>query len=469
MIAYLKTLTLNRSLFLTLTVATTLLMVPTWAVAGFDWDIENTGAVNEFFELGSFHTFVTNTSAVPDTVMVNMVKNIPADWVASLCEETLCYPPFLLDIELILSPGETTELIIDITAVTNLGKGSTDITLTSKNNPADALAATFSVITAGLDVLFVSGVSAGANEALFTDAISAAGKTHATWDLASMGKATTADLTPFDTVIWGTGPSFVSRLNTTDMTNLTAYVADGGNIFITGQNLAFAYCDLGSPFYDATARAWFQNTLGTSYTANVGSTDFVTAAAGDIIFGGASYNINGGDGSNNNNSPDAIAPVGGGSAGLDFSGGGQALVSTDPATGKTAFASFGFEGIATAASREAFLTKLFAWFAGEASAVGDDVLPVLARRPQAWPNPFNPQTNIRFEVGGARAVPAEVIVYDLQGRAVRHLFQGTVSPGPRSLTWNGRDDHDRHLATGVYLARVKVATEHQVVKMTLAK
>lgn len=468
MIAHLNNLTPFRSTLLSLAVAAALLTAPAWALAGFDWNIENTGAVNEFFELGSFHTFVTNTGAVPDTVMVNMVKNIPADWVASLCEETLCYPPFLLDIELILGPGETTELIIDITAVNNLGKGWTDITLTSKNNPTATAAATFSVITSGLDVLFVSGVGAGATETLFTDAISATGKTHATWDLASMGKATAADLTPFDTVIWGTG-AFLSGLDTADMTALTAYVNGGGNVFLTGQNLAFAYCDLGSPFYDATAHAWFQNTLGTAYTANVGSTDFVTAAASDIIFGGATYAINGGDGSNNNNSPDVIAPFGGGSAGLDYSGGGQALVSTDPAGGKTAFASFGFEGIATAASREAFLTKLFAWFAGEASAVGDAVLPVLARRPQAWPNPFNPQTNIRFEVGGARAVPAEVTIYDLQGRAVRRLFQGTVVPGPRSLTWNGRDDRDRHLATGVYLARVTVANEQQIVKMTLAK
>ncbi len=62
-----------------------------------------------------------------------------------------------------------------------------------------------------------------------------------------------------------------------------------------------------------------------------------------------------------------------------------------------------------------------------------------------------------------------MIVYDLGGRAVRHLFQGTVNPGPQRVDWNGRDDSGRHLATGVYLARVQVAQEQQIVKMTLAK
>ena len=109
------------------------------------------------------------------------------------------------------------------------------------------------------------------------------------------------------------------------------------------------------------------------------------------------------------------------------------------------------------------------WFESTVVAVGDELQPLLARRAAAWPNPFNPQTSIRFEVGGDRAVNSEVTVYDLSGRAVRHLFAGTVNPGPQSVNWNGRDDQGRHLATGVYLARVQVNEEQQIVKMTLAK
>ena len=457
-----------RKMIAILVLALGLLAAPQAALAGFDWDIEQTGSVNDFFIIEAFHTVVTNTGAVADTVMVNMVKDVPGEWVASLCESELCYPPFLLDIELILAPGASTELIIDITPITNQGKGSTYITLVSKNNPADTSAARFSVITPGLDLLYVEAVSGASSEALYADAIAAAGKTHATWTPADMGKVPAADLANFATVIWASG-AIPTGLDATDMTNLTAYVTGGGTLLVSGQNLASAYCNPASPWFSTTAHAWFQNSLGTDYVANIGSTDFVTSLISDEIFSGASYNINGGDGSNDNNSPDAITATGNGNTSLSFSGGGTALVRSFKGAGRTVFASFGIEGIADNTSRTDFLAKVLAWFQTTVVAVGDDLQPVLARRAQAWPNPFNPQTSIHFEVGGDRAVSSEVIVYDLGGRAVRHLFQGTVNPGPQRVDWNGRDDSGRHLATGVYLARVQVAQEQQIVKMTLAK
>lgn len=56
--------------------------------------------------------------------------------------------------------------------------------------------------------------------------------------------------------------------------------------------------------------------------------------------------------------------------------------------------------------------------------------------------------------------PAEVTVYDLSGRPVRHLAeQRAVSTGPRSLRWDGRDDAGQRVAPGIYYARLRVATE----------
>jgi hypothetical protein len=450
--------------------ALTLILVamPLTATAGFDWDIQHTGSANAFFEIEAFHTFVTNTGALTDTVMVNMAKTVPDEWVASLCEELLCYPPFLLDIELILAPGQTTELIIDITPITNLGKGSTLITLVSKNNPADTASSNFTVVSSELEVLYVSGLNNGGDDALFTDAITAAGKTHAVWDQAEMGKATATDLGQYHTVVWANGASILG-FDSNDMANISDYVAGGGDILFSAQNLAFAFCAPGSPFFDANALSWFQTTLGTDYVADTGSIDFVASSAGESIFDGASYNINGGNGSNNNTSPDVLAPIGLGATSLTYSGGGGALIRTTQGDGKTAFAGFGFEGIASVTERTEFMDLMFTWFANQASAVGDDLQPRLARNAMAWPNPFNPQTSIRFDVGGNKAQPAVLTVYDLTGRAVRHLFVGDVRPGPNSITWNGQDDSGRNLATGVYLARVQVAQEQQIVKMTLVK
>jgi hypothetical protein len=52
-----------------------------------------------------------------------------------------------------------------------------------------------------------------------------------------------------------------------------------------------------------------------------------------------------------------------------------------------------------------------------------------------WPNPFNPQTNISFELSQSSHV--WLSIYDLLGRQVAILFDGYRHAGPGSVTWNG--------------------------------
>ncbi|MCB1182519.1 hypothetical protein KDM41_03725 [bacterium] len=59
-----------------------------------------------------------------------------------------------------------------------------------------------------------------------------------------------------------------------------------------------------------------------------------------------------------------------------------------------------------------------------------------------------------FAVDLARDGAMELAVYDLQGRRVRRLATGaTWSAGTREIAWDGRDDHGRTVASGVYLVR----------------
>ncbi len=67
----------------------------------------------------------------------------------------------------------------------------------------------------------------------------------------------------------------------------------------------------------------------------------------------------------------------------------------------------------------------------------------------AAPNPFNPQTTVRFDL--VRDGFAELAVYDLDGRLLRTLASGYHTTGEHHATWNGRDDEGRSLASGVYL------------------
>jgi hypothetical protein len=70
----------------------------------------------------------------------------------------------------------------------------------------------------------------------------------------------------------------------------------------------------------------------------------------------------------------------------------------------------------------------------------------------AQPNPFNPSTTIRFELD--RGGFTRLDVYDIAGRHVRSLLAAFRSAGDHDVTWNGRDNDGRSVASGVYLVRL---------------
>lgn len=67
-------------------------------------------------------------------------------------------------------------------------------------------------------------------------------------------------------------------------------------------------------------------------------------------------------------------------------------------------------------------------------------------------NPFFDATQLRYQLPKATGV--ELMVYDLSGRLVRNLVnEANVAPGRYTVSWDGRDDGGRQLASGVYLYR----------------
>lgn len=73
----------------------------------------------------------------------------------------------------------------------------------------------------------------------------------------------------------------------------------------------------------------------------------------------------------------------------------------------------------------------------------------------AVPNPFNPVTELRFELpAGGRAGLA---LFDARGRRVRTLVDETQMPaGSFLVRWDGRDERGMSVASGVYFARLRV-------------
>ena len=71
---------------------------------------------------------------------------------------------------------------------------------------------------------------------------------------------------------------------------------------------------------------------------------------------------------------------------------------------------------------------------------------------QNFPNPFNPQTLIQYQLPEARHLTLKI--YNLFGQEIRTLFAGQREAGYHAEIWNGRDDFGRNVASGVYFYRL---------------
>jgi hypothetical protein len=104
----------------------------------------------------------------------------------------------------------------------------------------------------------------------------------------------------------------------------------------------------------------------------------------------------------------------------------------------------------------------------EPSAVVLEVPGRKSRLYDAYPNPFNPQTTIAFEIPERQAVT--IRVFDMSGRLVRELISAQPhTPGRHEVVWNGRDDTGRQVASGVYFYRLEAGSYSETKRMVLVK
>lgn len=75
---------------------------------------------------------------------------------------------------------------------------------------------------------------------------------------------------------------------------------------------------------------------------------------------------------------------------------------------------------------------------------------------QNAPNPFNPETSIRYSVGAGGRVT--IRIYGVGGTLVRTLVDRQHIPGVYSVRWDGKDDSGRRLSSGVYFYKLETAS-----------
>ena len=86
---------------------------------------------------------------------------------------------------------------------------------------------------------------------------------------------------------------------------------------------------------------------------------------------------------------------------------------------------------------------------------------------RAAPNPFNPQTVLKFNQ--IEAGPVALRIFDSAGRLVRTLVDENRASGAHEVVWNGKDGSGRRSATGVYFAKLVQSESSSVQKLVLLK
>ncbi len=86
-----------------------------------------------------------------------------------------------------------------------------------------------------------------------------------------------------------------------------------------------------------------------------------------------------------------------------------------------------------------------------------------------FPNPFNPETAITFDVPAGWTEPVTLRLFNVQGQLVRTLFEGAMPPGQHKILWNGKDQTGQAVSTGVYLYQIISGDFRAVRKMLMAK
>lgn len=146
-------------------------------------------------------------------------------------------------------------------------------------------------------------------------------------------------LLPYETIVWFTGNDSSSTLTADEISRLTAYLANGGRLIISGQDIG----------YDLKTDPFFEGTLKAKYVKDNAGVKQVSGLGLDLA-------IEGGDGANNQRYPEVVEALEGGEAVFQYA---QDKGVAGVATANTLYLGFGLEAVDSAEDRAALMGALF--------------------------------------------------------------------------------------------------------------
>jgi hypothetical protein len=338
------------------------------------------------------------------------------------------------------------------------------------------------------EVFLVDDDGGDTYETYFKDEITSTGRTYHHYDVDQAGESAVNHLGLFpltSSIVWFTGDATSNTLSESEQDSLAKYLDDGGQLFLTGQNIAE---DL-----DATGSNFLQDYLHVSHDGN-STYLFGRGIWGNPVTGYLQLFVTaGGGGANNQNSRDILVPTAPAtefikyvSSPTDQTNRGTAAVYVEgTGSSKAILMGFGLESVApgdtTRATREQTMLAILNWFDGIADiGDGDDPggeisLPKAFTLQQNYPNPFNPSTTIRYAIPVASenktsgVVSVQLSLYDLRGRLIKTLVESDQKPGSYTVHWDGTDSRNDPVGSGIFIYRLKAGDQVLTRKMTIIR
>ncbi len=90
---------------------------------------------------------------------------------------------------------------------------------------------------------------------------------------------------------------------------------------------------------------------------------------------------------------------------------------------------------------------------------------------QNHPNPFNSVTSIRYTVDSRQSQPisTNLKIYNILGKEVRELVNAKQYPGNYTITWYGRNNQGKEVASGIYFYRLATGDHKETKSLVLIK
>lgn len=84
-----------------------------------------------------------------------------------------------------------------------------------------------------------------------------------------------------------------------------------------------------------------------------------------------------------------------------------------------------------------------------------------------YPNPFNPVTKISFNIAEEKLT--EITIFNIKGQKVRRLIDSVMPAGMHEIYWDGKNDKQQSVATGVYFIKMDCGSRHDSRRVLLLK